>query len=102
MAFDSLRAIQPRMADELEKTTESGMMPQSLLFSGVPGSGRLTGALDEAFYLTGEDGSLLSSEHIAYFASRPFRPEIRAAYGCRCHGVGILPLSHLRIACLFA
>ena len=80
MAFDSLRAIQPRMADELEKTTESGMMPQSLLFSGVPGSGRLTGALDEAFYLTGEDGSLLSSEHIAYFASRPFRPEIRAAY----------------------
>ena len=80
MAFDHLRAIQPRMADELEKTASSGMMPQSVLFSGTPGSGRLTAALDEAFSITGEDSDLLSSERIIYFASRPFRPELRAAY----------------------
>ena len=80
MAFDHLRAIQPRMADELEKTCQSGMMPQSVLFSGVPGSGRLTAALDAAFSITGEDPELLSSERIVYFASRPFRPEIKASY----------------------
>ena len=79
MAFEHLRAIQPRMADELERTSRDGMMPQSVLFSGVPGSGRLTAALEEAFSLTGENEELLSSERIAYFASRPFRPELRAA-----------------------
>ena len=79
MAFEHLRAIQPRMADELERTARDGMMPQSVLFSGVPGSGRLTAALEEAFSLTGENEELLSSERIAYFASRPFRPELRAA-----------------------
>ena len=86
MAFEHLRAIQPRMADELERTARDGMMPQSVLFSGVPGSGRLTAALEEAFSLTGENEELLSSERIAYFASRPF--ERRGEVPARYHGGG--------------
>lgn len=79
MAFDNLRKIQPRLAAELERVSGEGLLPQSLLFSGVPGSGRLTAALDLAFFLTGDDENTLSSEHVMYFASRPFRPELRAA-----------------------
>ncbi len=79
MAFDNLRKIQPRLAAELERVSGEGMMPQSLLFSGVPGSGRLTAALDLAFFITDDDENTLSSEHVVYFASRPFRPELRAA-----------------------
>ena len=53
MSFDALGRTQRTIAEELTSALSSSLLPQSLLFSGKPGSSRLTGALDLAYELTG-------------------------------------------------
>ena len=79
--LEALSRTQQGVAEELKRTTESGMLPQSLLFSGPKGSSRLTGALDLAFFLTGEESSrsTLRSGRIVYIASRNLEVEANAA-----------------------
>ena len=79
--LENLRRTQPSVCAELEDAVRSGMLPQSILFAGCAGSSRLTGALDLAFHLTGEDESrpFLRSGNVMYLASRDRTMETRAA-----------------------
>ena len=80
MGFDALRRTQEEMAENMERVLDGSMLPQTLLFSGVRGSSRLTAALDLAFMLTGEEGrEMLSSPSICLFLSRPMRMVLNAA-----------------------
>lgn len=79
MVLDNLRKTQIDVARELEKNIEHNLLPSSILFSGPVGSSRLTGALDLAFYLTGEDRSSLSSSNIIYFPHRELYSHLNAS-----------------------
>lgn len=79
MAFENLERIQPSVALTLDKNLSSGLLPQSILFSGPRGTGRLTGALDLAFHLTGERRDTLKSQNIIYFPHREMLPRVKAA-----------------------
>ncbi len=79
MAFENLERIQPSVALTLDKNLSSGLLPQSILFSGSRGTGRLTGALDLAFHLTGERRDTLKSQNIIYFPHREMLPRVKAA-----------------------
>lgn len=70
LAFENLDKLQSGISDELKNNIKNNLLPQSLLFSGRPGSGRLTGALDLAFYLTGDNRDLLRTQSIIYFPHR--------------------------------
>ena len=86
MGFEHLGRTQEAMAGTLGKVLDDGMMPQTLLFSGPRGSSRLTGALDLAFTLTGEEEKrdMLSSRQICLFLSRPMRMVLNAASSLFC------------------
>lgn len=79
MAFENLERTQLKIADELRRNIKGNMLPQSLLFSGPRGSGRLTAALDLAFCLTGDRRDVLRSESIVYFPYRELLPRVKAA-----------------------
>lgn len=79
MVLDNLRKTQLDVAKELERNISNNLLPSSILFSGPVGSSRLTGALDLAFYLTGEDRALLSSPNIIYFPHRELYSRVNAA-----------------------
>ena len=79
MAFENLRKIQPSVADVLSRNLCSGLLPRSILFSGARGTGRLTGAMDLAFYLTGERRDVLRTQNIIYFPHREMLPRVKAA-----------------------
>ena len=79
--LDDLARTQPAVASEIRSAYSSGMLPQSLLFSGRKGSSRLTGALDLAFHLTGSDDcrSVLRSPRVMFLGSRSLHMETMAA-----------------------
>ncbi len=79
MAFENTHMMQKRVAETLEKNISDSLLPQSLLFAGHPGSGRLTTALDLAFYLTGDRRDILRSGSVIYFPARPFTARVKAA-----------------------
>ena len=79
MAFENLEKIQPPVALTLNKNLSSGLLPRSILFSGPRGTGRLTGALDLAFHLTGERRDVLRTQNIIYFPHREMLPRVKAA-----------------------
>ena len=79
MAFENLEKIQPSVALTLNKNLSSGLLPRSILFSGPRGTGRLTGALDLAFHLTGERRDVLRTQNIIYFPHREMLPRVKAA-----------------------
>ncbi len=79
MAFENTLLMQPRVADTLIRNIRDGLLPQSLLFSGGRGSGRLTAALDLAFYLTGDRRDILRSSNVIYFPFRNLMPRVKAA-----------------------
>ena len=79
MAFENLEKIQPSVALTLNKNLSSGLLPRSILFSGPRGTGRLTGALDLAFHLTGERRDFLRTQNIIYFPHREMLPRVKAA-----------------------
>lgn len=79
MVLDNLKRTQLEVARELERNIDNSLLPSSILFSGPVGSSRLTGALDLAFYLTGEDRLLLSSSNIIYFPHRELYSRVNAA-----------------------
>ena len=79
MPFENLRATQSSIADELERTLSSSFLPRSILFSGKPGSSRLTGALDLAFSIAGGDRDYIRSPEIAFFPMRHAESECKAA-----------------------
>ncbi len=79
MAFENTALMQPQIALTLEKNIKDSLLPQSLLFAGHPGSGRLTAALDLAFHLTGERRDILRSASVVYFPFRPLDARVRAA-----------------------
>lgn len=79
MAFDNTALMQPQIALTLEKNIKDSLLPQSLLFAGHPGSGRLTAALDLAFYLTGGRRDILRSASVIYFPFRPLTARVKAA-----------------------
>lgn len=79
MAFDNTALMQPQIALTLEKNIKDSLLPQSLLFAGHPGSGRLTAALDLAFYLTGGRRDVLRSASVIYFPFRPLTARVKAA-----------------------
>ena len=79
MPFENLRATQSSIADELERTLLSSFLPRSILFSGKPGSSRLTGALDLAFSIAGGDRDYIRSPEIAFFPMRHAESECKAA-----------------------
>lgn len=79
MAFENLERTQPKIADELRNNIKNNLLPQSLLFNGKRGSSRLTGALDLAFYLTGDDRNTLRTESVIYFPHRSLDARVKAA-----------------------
>ncbi len=79
MAFENTAVMQSRIAGVLERNIKDSLLPQSLLFAGHPGSGRLTTALDLAFYLTGDRRDILRSASVIYFPSRPLSARVKAA-----------------------
>ncbi len=79
MAFENLEKIQPRAAGELRRCLENNLLPQSILFSGPHGSGRLTAALDLASVLTGADRNYLRTDSIVYFPYRELSSRVRTA-----------------------
>lgn len=81
MSFYNLSRTQPTVADELSNALNGGFLPQSLLFSGSPGSSRLTGALDLSFSLLDDDRNreLLKTTQIVYLANRNFLVEVKCA-----------------------
>jgi DNA polymerase III delta prime subunit len=79
LAFENLEKIQPSVALTLNKNLSSGLLPRSILFSGPRGTGRLTGALDLAFHLTGERRDVLRTQNIIYFPHREMLPRVKAA-----------------------
>ena len=72
MPLDNLLRIQNKTASDILHSYSSGLLPQSLLFYGPKNSGRLTGAMDLSFFLTGneENRDVLRSNSIIYL---PFR-----------------------------
>ncbi len=79
MAFENLERTQPKTADELRNNINNNLLPQSILFSGPRGSSRLTGALDLAFYLTGDNRNTLRTENIIYFPHRSMEQRVKSA-----------------------
>ncbi len=79
MAFENTALMQPRVAETLSRNISDSLLPQSLLFSGARGSGRLTAALDLAFYLTGDRRDILRSSNVIYFPFRNLMPRVKAA-----------------------
>lgn len=79
MAFENLERTQPKTADELRNNINNNLLPQSILFSGPRGSSRLTGALDLAFYLTGDNRNTLRSGNIIYFPHRNMEQRVKSA-----------------------
>ncbi len=79
MAFENLERTQPKTADELRNNINNNLLPQSILFSGPRGSSRLTGALDLAFYLTGDNRNTLRTENIIYFPHRNMEQRVKSA-----------------------
>lgn len=84
MAFENLERTQPKTADELRNNINNNLLPQSILFSGPRGSSRLTGALDLAFYLTGDNRNTLRSENIIYFPHRNMEQRVKSAVNLFC------------------
>ena len=79
MSFDALGRTQRTIAEELASALSSSLLPQSLLFSGKPGSSRLTGALDLAYELTGGNRNVLRLPETALFLSRQMTNEFSSA-----------------------
>lgn len=79
MSFDALGRTQRTIAEELASALFSSLLPQSLLFSGKPGSSRLTGALDLAYELTGGNRNVLRLPETALFLSRQMTNEFSSA-----------------------
>lgn len=81
MPLDNLISSQRKCAEDIYKSYESGLLPQSLLFSGPRGSGRLTAAMDLSFILTGEERnrSVLRSRSIVFLPHREMGPRLSAA-----------------------
>lgn len=78
--FEALSKTQGAMAEELESTIASGMLPQSILLSGKKGSSRLTAALDLAFILTeSEEREFLRSAKVMFISARSMKMETLAA-----------------------
>ena len=81
MPLDNLTIIQNRTSSEIWDSYTSGLLPQSLLFYGPKNSGRLTGAMDLSFVLTGEEEQrdILRSRSIIYLPQRELGGRIRTA-----------------------
>ncbi len=79
MAFEYTRLTQPDIASQLEENIAEGRLPQSILFSGQPGSSRLTAALDLAFTIAGGNRETLSSQNIIYFPHRNLVNRVKTA-----------------------
>ena len=81
MPLDNLFIIQNKTASDILDSYNSSLLPQSLLFYGPKNSGRLTGALDLSFLLTGEERNrdVLRSGSIIYFPQRELGGRIRTA-----------------------
>ena len=79
--LEDLRRTQSTPSSDIERDVREGRLPLSLLFSGKRGSSRLTGALELAFYLTGEEANYpyLRSSRIVYLAERDLRLETEAS-----------------------
>lgn len=84
MAFENLERTQPKTAEELRSNINNNLLPQSILFSGPRGSSRLTGALDLAFYLTGDNRDTLRSGNIIYFPHRNMEQRVKSAVNLFC------------------
>ena len=81
MPLDNLFHIQNKTAQDILNSYSSGLLPQSLLFYGPKNSGRLTGAMDLSFFLTGNEDKrdVLRSNSIIYLPSREMSGRIRTA-----------------------
>lgn len=81
MPLDNLFIIQNKTASDILDSYNSSLLPQSLLFYGPKNSGRLTGALDLSFLLTGEERNrdVLRSGSTIYFPQRELGGRIRTA-----------------------
>ncbi len=79
MAFENITLMQRGVSDTLQRNIRDSLLPQSLLFSGARGSGRLTAALDLAFFLTGDRRDVLRSQNVIYFPMRNLMPRVKAA-----------------------
>ena len=81
MPLDNLFHIQNKTAQDILNSYSSGLLPQSLLFYGPKNSGRLTGAMDLSFFLTGDEDKrdILRSNSIIYLPSREMSGRIRTA-----------------------
>lgn len=78
--LEALSRTQRRVASEIENAYSSGMLPQSILFSGRKGSSRLTAALDLSFAIADpENRQMLRSSRVMLIASRSLRMETMAA-----------------------
>ena len=81
MPLDNLLRIQNKTASDILHSYSSGLLPQSLLFYGPKNSGRLTGAMDLSFFLTGneENRDILRSNSIIYLPFREMGGRIKTA-----------------------
>ena len=81
MPLDNLLRIQNKTASDILHSYSSGLLPQSLLFYGPKNSGRLTGAMDLSFFLTGneENRDILRSNSIIYLPFRELGGRIKTA-----------------------
>ena len=81
MPLDNLLRIQNKTASDILHSYSSGLLPQSLLFYGPKNSGRLTGAMDLSFFLTGneENRDVLRSNSIIYLPFRELGGRIKTA-----------------------
>ena len=81
MPLDNLYKIQSKTAQEIWDSYTSSLLPQSLLFYGPKNSGRLTGAMDLSFLLTGEEENrdILRSRSIIYLPQRELGGRIKTA-----------------------
>ena len=81
MPLDNLSLSQSKVSGEIWANYKSGLLPQSLLFYGPSGSSRLTGAMDLAFSLTGEENNrdILRSRWIIYLPHREMAPRLKCA-----------------------
>lgn len=81
MPLDNLSFFQPEKAKEIWDNYSSSLLPRSILFHGPRNSGRLTGALDLSFILTGEEEKrdILRSSDIIFLPHREMGSRIKAA-----------------------
>ena len=81
MPLDNLLRIQNKTASDILHSYSPGLLPQSLLFYGPKNSGRLTGAMDLSFFLTGneENRDVLRSNSIIYLPFRELGGRIKTA-----------------------